>query len=259
MTISVQMKRYIGRFIPPILRRAIKPYYYYRLAAGFTPAQWPWYAVVKKWIKPGDRVIDVGANIGCITKMLAQLVGEEGRVIAIEPVPQTFGLLAHNIHKLNLHQVQCIQAAATNSDDCPVKMQIPVYKEGVENIYEARVVNKEKNTGHCIDAPTVTLDAFGSSIKDVPVKFIKIDVEGHEYAVIQGACNLLKKHRPILLVEIDHILTQKGEADRPNVFQILADMNYLSFYMEANGTLERYDTHSKAVDYLFIPSELYSA
>ena len=74
------------------------------------------FAIVDRLISPGDWVLDIGANIGQYTKRFSELVGDSGRVIAFEPVPDTFELLTANAQRFRQKNVTLFNAAA--SDQC---------------------------------------------------------------------------------------------------------------------------------------------
>src|SRR5215470_17062957 len=74
----------------------------------------PEYSILPTLISAGDWVIDVGANVGHYTKRFSELVGPTGRVIAFEPVPETFALLAANLQVLPKTNATLINAAVSD-------------------------------------------------------------------------------------------------------------------------------------------------
>lgn len=68
-----------------------------QIAKGTFESSEPEYRLLPDLIAPGDWVIDIGANVGHYTKAFSERVGARGRVIAFEPVPTTFALLAANV------------------------------------------------------------------------------------------------------------------------------------------------------------------
>ena len=89
-------------------------------------------------MKPGDTVLDIGANIGHYTARLSNLVGANGRVIAFEPIPETFELLACNVARLAIQNVTLINAAACDSTT-EVGMAVPGFESGLSNYYMAHI------------------------------------------------------------------------------------------------------------------------
>lgn len=154
------------------------------------------YDLLSTWLTEGDWVIDVGANIGQYTKKMSDLVGDNGRVIAFEPILETFYLLAANTNKfINKSNVSLFNSAISDSM-VVLGMDIPQSATGLNNYYQAHLV--ELNTAHSVLC--IPLDNF-----DFPknIKLVKIDAEGHELHVLKGMKNLISRDHPVLIVE-DH-------------------------------------------------------
>jgi FkbM family methyltransferase len=147
-------------------------------------------------VKPGDRCIDVGANIGLHTVRLARLVGAEGEVVAIEPDQELARRAEHNL-ELNQASAQArvITAAASDRSGDTVQLYRPDTAD--TNRGRASVMHHAYLTGPAATVPTVTLD----EISPGPVALIKIDVEGHEEAVVRGAAGLIERHGPAVVYE----------------------------------------------------------
>lgn len=144
-------------------------------------------------ISPGDWVIDVGANVGHYTKRFSELVGVRGRVIAFEPVPATFALLAANVQLFAHSNVSLINAAASQTTDSAF-MSIPTYDCGLKNYYQAQLSPDLGN----ISVMTMDIDSFDFKNR---ISLVKIDAEGHEEFVLQGMQKLILRHHPVLLIE----------------------------------------------------------
>jgi FkbM family methyltransferase len=150
---------------------------------------------LSEWVSIGDWVIDIGANIGYYTVELAQLVGNKGRVFAFEPVLQTFELLAANVSRLNLENVTLFNLAASENIG-RAGINIPKFDTGLDNYYRASLTeNCSCRQVFCIPINSVKFP--------VPIKLVKIDVEGHELQTLKGMSGLLKNDRPLLIVEGD--------------------------------------------------------
>ena len=98
----------------------------------------PEYARLPEWIRPGDWILDVGANVGHYTKRFSELAGASGRVIAFEPTPTTFSLLAANAQLFAHLNVTLINAAVSDRADL-VGLAIPQFDSGLVNYYEAHL------------------------------------------------------------------------------------------------------------------------
>ncbi len=152
----------------------------------------PEYALLSSLVAPGDWVLDIGANIGAYTLRLSQLTGSDGRVIAFEPVPETFELLAAHAALCQPMNVTLINAAASDKA-CVVGMEIPKFASGLDNFYMARLSEKSGFRVLCLTIDSLALPH--------PIRLAKIDAEGHELSVLRGMSNILRKDKPHLIVE----------------------------------------------------------
>lgn len=151
------------------------------------------YALLDSFLRPGDWVLDIGANVGHYTMRMAELVGRSGRVIALEPVPNTFALLAANARLFAHANVSLLNVAASDRV-AVVGIDLPRFSEGLANYYQARL------TADPADLAVLTLPVDALALP-VIVRLVKIDVEGHELPVLQGMRRLLERDHPVLIVE----------------------------------------------------------
>jgi len=139
--------------------------------------------LVKKIIKEGDVVIDIGGNIGYFTLIFAKLVGENGQVFVFEPEPNSYKILKKNVEINGYNNVKLINKAVSNE---PKKVKL--YLDD-SNLGGHSLANRNNKKSIEIDA--IKLDEFlGSKGK---INFIKMDVEGAEIEAIKGMSDLLKK------------------------------------------------------------------
>ena len=87
-------------------------YFGHQIKIGKFKADEKEFSMLGLWVEEGDWVLDMGANVGHYVFKLSELVGATGRVIAFEPVPQTFELLAANIARITFKNVTLVNAAA---------------------------------------------------------------------------------------------------------------------------------------------------
>lgn len=148
--------------------------------------------VFYKEVKSKMTVIDVGAHIGYYSLLSAKLVGEKGRVFAFEPDPRNFSLLSKNI-EVNGYKNIVLEQKAVSSESGITKLYI---------CEEASIYNRTYDPGDgskFIEVESISLDDYFKSRND-KIDFIKIDVEGSEYSVIQGMINLLEKNINVIIV-----------------------------------------------------------
>lgn len=184
----------IAAQMPPAMQHELRRVFFHAQIRGhrFTTDEKE-YGLLDTLIARGDWVLDIGANVGHYTMRMAELVGPDGRVIAIEPVPDTFSLLAANVRLFAHRNVTLLNVAASDRT-AVVGMTIPDFPEGLANYYQARVVSDAA----ALATLTMAVDAL-----ELPhrVALAKIDVEGHESAVLAGMRSLIARDRPALIVE----------------------------------------------------------
>ena len=145
-------------------------------------------------VKPGDRCVDVGANVGVHTIRLAKLVGPDGAVTAVEPDPELARRIHENVQLNEMTNVRVIQAAAADRSATAL-----LYRPGAADANRARasLLHHAYLTGQAQEVPTVTID----ELRPGPVALIKIDVEGAEAGVVAGAADTIVKDLPAVIFE----------------------------------------------------------
>jgi FkbM family methyltransferase len=148
-------------------------------------------------VVPGSVAIDVGASVGNYALAMSKAVGRDGRVIALEPNPAVFSELvastwASRVSPLNL---------AASSRPGWAKMTVPVDQDGCQQEPLATLEPRDEDQCRTFEVRCARLDDLVGGSR--PVSLIKVDVEGHEADVLEGASELLERHRPALVVEIE--------------------------------------------------------
>jgi FkbM family methyltransferase len=144
-------------------------------------------------IDPGDLVLDVGANVGYLTGLAAVRAEAEGRVIAFEPHPRVFELLQANVRRWRerpeLASVEPQQAAASDHSGTAELQSGPLFHV---NMGLASLADHGSETiPSDVDLIQVDVHRLDDVIGDRRVGLLKVDVEGHEPAVLAGASRLL--------------------------------------------------------------------
>jgi FkbM family methyltransferase len=180
---------------PPRIQHALRKYHFMRQAAhGTLASNEPEYAMLPALLAPGSWVIDVGANVGLYTLRMSQLVGDTGRVVAFEPIGSTFEILAANCQVARCRNVSLINAAASDRAAI-VSMAVPQLENGSPNFYQAQITPGGSGEQRALAISIDSLELPGR------VALAKIDAEGHDAAVLHGMARLLKRDRPVLIVE----------------------------------------------------------
>jgi FkbM family methyltransferase len=235
MVNSMTLKRLAFRYLPNNMLRIARSLHYRSSIKHYDIDAEPDLYACQSILKPGDTVIDVGANIGVYTRFCAEFVGPSGRVISLEPVPETYSYLVGNVRALKLKNVECLNVAASDHDNDADRMTIPQYSTGGANLYEAKL-SPDGN----VPVKVARLDTL---FADLTPAFIKCDVEGHEIACINGALNLIRRCQPKWMVEISTNET----------FELFRSLNYVAFSHEEKRFCP-YDSARPATNYFFFPA-----
>lgn len=178
--------------------------------------------LIWRLLEPGELAIDVGANIGYITSLMAQKVGQKGKVLSFEPLPKIYEELSENIsvwqNQLGWHQISAKQLAVSN---CSGQGILYLPTDFNENRGTASLTHHEKDVLETCSVDLVKLDELIPSNEDIGV--IKIDVEGHEIEVLQGANNIITNQ------QIRDIVFEEHHSYPTPVTQFLEDRGYTVF------------------------------
>jgi FkbM family methyltransferase len=185
-------------------------------------------------VKPGDVVLDIGANIGAHTLFLAQAVGASGKVVAFEPTTYAYGKLTANI-SLNPDLARVIEAEQAMLVDTTTALPTAIYSSWPLSAPSG--AQHPKHLGVPMDtagARRVTLDDYLDGAGLAPVRFIKLDVDGHECAVLRGAHNTLRRDKPVLLMEMmPYGLTEAGSS-LESLLGLLTGAGYRLFRLDGS-------------------------
>jgi len=160
--------------------------------------------LLEQIVRAGDTVIDVGANIGTHALAFAQMVGRHGRVHAFEPSSWNYDLLTANLAANNLTSVRSYQScvgAAPGTVAFPLIGPLDGDNLGAVGFYLIEEWGCET-----VERPITSIDSLALPRIDL----IKIDVEGHELAVLDGAMATIAAARPAIFVEIINAVAVKS-------------------------------------------------
>jgi FkbM family methyltransferase len=175
-------------------------------------------AVLERWCRPGMTVIDIGANIGWHTFALSQQVGAAGQVVAIEPNSENCRLIILGVLRNDIGNVTILPVALDRRQGWDYFGThlgsnggfLPVTTETLEE-------------GRGVVVPTFRLD----DLVQAPVDLIKIDVEGAEARVLEGATGLLRARRPVIVSEFSlEMLQRVSDCRGERYLQMIADYGY---------------------------------
>lgn len=177
-------------------------------------------------LKPGDIAIDVGANVGIFTSLMSDLVGEDGIVWAFEPGKHNFNLLKKNINGRN--NVRLMNAAVGDKNK-NVELFFNLDGGDGNSLWDPAHHGYNKVTSrHERIKETVKMVTLDSIVDFVP-KIIKTDTEGCELMVLKGAKKLLKKYKPIVIVEINTFALKEMNTDKAEIYDYMRSLGYSAY------------------------------
>jgi FkbM family methyltransferase len=169
---------------------------------------------------------------------LARCVSPTGKVIAFEPTAYAYNKLRRNIalNSLLAGLIQAEQVMLVDSEDTQVKPQL--YSSW--QIHDAAANNHPKHGGRLMDtagAHNETLDSYIAGHKIGTVSLIKMDVDGHECQVLRGARDLLRRDKPVLLMEIMPYGLEEAGASLNELLEILTSYGYSPYRLDGRSSL----------------------
>lgn len=141
-------------------------------------------------LRPGQTVVDVGANIGLYTALAARAVGSAGRVIALEPEPETYGFLQQTIAANGFSNVEPHRIAASANPGSARLYRNPDNR-GDSRLYDDPLLRDS------VAIETTTLDAI---LDSRPVDLLKIDAQGAEGLILAGAAAMFESSPNLTIV-----------------------------------------------------------
>jgi FkbM family methyltransferase len=215
-------------------------------------------AFMREHIRSGMTVIDVGANIGFFTMLASKLVGESGSVFAFEPNSENLRLLLLDIKQNNCGNVRVFGVALSN---CMGNAFFSTHVGSNGGLLRNDI--EVLQSPQCVVVPTFRMDQLIHERIDL----IKIDVEGAEGLVFEGAWHLVETYRPIISSEFSpEMLRRVSKVEPSDYLSRFQALNYRIFLLErdkADGKrleitdiprfLGNYGQHTRIEDIAFIP------
>lgn len=195
--------------------------------------------LVRNIIKKGDIVLDVGANAGYWTCLFAELVGDTGKVFAFEPVPYNFQLLKKNVEMNGYKNVTLEQKAVSNKTHTT---QMYLTDHGSMD----HRLNQPNQNRKSIEVEAVKLDDYFKNL-DISVDLIKSDIQGADFAGIEGMQQLIEKSKNVKIIIEFAPHMAKGFGPTPEEFIEFLKNSGFQFYQ-----VTTYDKKPK----LLTPSQL---
>lgn len=155
--------------------------------------------ICRVYLRPGALAVDVGANVGLISLALARIVGPEGKVVSVEPVPDILHRLGRN---LALNRATNVQVVAAGMGACEGRQTFFAASDPEEYGKGSLLRNSDITAPVEIEVAITTLDALATTL-DRPIALIKMDIQGYELEALRGAAEVLRRDRPAVVFELE--------------------------------------------------------
>ncbi len=182
--------------------------------------------LIRGALSPGENFWDIGANIGYFTLLAAAALNNTGEIVAFEPGKVAYERLQENISLNNFTNVTAVNLAASNrGGEAKLYLATEIADTGA-NLYQG---GNERTQFEIIH--TIPLDIFFAQKKLPAPHFIKIDVEGAELVVLQGATEILTKSSPLLLIEMEEKNLTAAGTDKTAIKNWLGKIGYQGAFL----------------------------
>lgn len=151
-------------------------------------------------LHPGDRAVDIGANTGMLTLLMARLVGPEGLVDAVEPNPICVERILRAVHLNKLDQVR-LHACALGDAKGEATLRQTSTHTGTATLGELPEI--DRNHIHREFTVRVTTGDALLVADERPVALVKMDVEGYECPALRGLRQIIRRDLPVIITEVD--------------------------------------------------------
>ncbi len=201
---------------------------------NFGGYEFPSLRLIQRVVRKNDVVLDIGAQVGFMSLVFANLVGPEGHVYSFEPEPTNLARLQKNIA---INQLKCVHPhqVAISDREGPLRLYLG---KGENTGVHSTLFNERTMMSTAIDVPSVPIDTFLTTQNISHVDFVKIDIEGAELPAIRGMKDLLKRDAPLLLMEISAELQNlSGLSVRAFKSVLYEEYGYEAYHIRDDGTL----------------------
>ena len=210
------------------------------------------HGIYSKYIKENYWCLDIGANCGDTSFPMVDYTGLDGKIICFEPKSNVFDLLEKNVARTNLSSVMDIYNVATDTayGDKYFSMPPNDLNGGIIEGFcmEERGPINYPTLIKCIDVSHFLIETYGMKNLTEKLKFIKIDIEGYDYIVLNHLKEIIQSAKPVILMEWwSHI------SKNDNIFDMIDSLDYQVFRADTDAPVTREDFDRKSEDLILIP------
>lgn len=207
---------------------------------------------LRKLVHPRSWIVDIGANVGYFSRVFCRWVSEGGRVLAFEPEPRNFESLSEIAAQPQLRNLLDCRRCLVAELDGELPLLIDPGNPADHRIGASGILTR-----------SVRLDTVMAELAWPSVSLIKIDVQGAEARVLEGARETLARNRPVLVIEIDDRALESSGSSPSKIEGPLKELRYGMFAASERGFSSRLDPARAAqvrsrlgyADFVFVPEE----
>ena len=211
--------------------------------------------LLKKIVSPGDVFLDLGANIGYFSLLVASN-SPSTKIISFEPVKDLFQNMNDNISLNNIKNISTINAAVGE-----INGEKELFVSASDNLGMSSFRQPENYSGKKEKIKVVTIDDWYKTSGLSKIDIIKLDIEGSELAALKGMKEVLQTQKPVLIVEINPETLSMFNLQPSDIYVYLNQFNFEGFLISGNDRLEHLDKNkiNQTINVLFIHHEKMNA
>ena len=199
-------------------------------------------------VKPGATVLDLGAHMGLFSVVMSQLVGKKGRVYSFEPTPSTRNVLKEVIKINGCNHNVLIRSEAVSKQ----KGTFFFYDTG-DLVSNANSLVQTARSESKIKVNAISLDEFAAEQKE-KIDCLKIDVEGAELDLLEGAKKVFTEMRPVALLSLHPVSIKANNQSLENIWDVIKSYNMRMIYEGQETTRESFCEHDGLFDVHLFPA-----
>ena len=209
---------------------------------------------IQAFLEPGMTVLDIGAHHGFYSMLAAKMVGPTGRVMSFEPSHRERERLSVHLRLNRILDRVSVSPVALGRETAESTLYVVAGRDTGCNSLRPPAVTEPTQT---VQVPVTSLDTFLAQQNVARVDFIKMDVEGGELGVLEGAEELLGRHpRPVILAELADSRTLPWGYSASAIYDSLVAKGYHWFTITQNGKLQAYPrTDQFGTNLVAVPDE----
>ena len=208
--------------------RLVSKTYILLVGSGLMQKKYPELFFLKKIIRPGFTCLDIGANLGYYSTFLSRLVGANGKVMAVEPVPLFQEIWRDNVKASGMANLT-MWPYALGGQNTRIRMGTPE-RDGLLHHGMTKIMSSaQDNYARTYEVEMKIPDELFINLNRL--NFVKCDVEGYEYEVFRNMQETLRKFKPLIQTELN------GTENRQQVRDLLTSIGYETYILSPEQTL----------------------